>query len=168
MLVSLRLLSPLFSMVVTPHGSLVVEELDRGRGGVLYPPFFFLLITQNLSVILKKALAIDLVQGFNNNLHKNFNHLMFTDDLILITNASRKIARNCLMCLNPYHYLRGQKSNPTKSNLFLPSWCNQTLARGIFRILGISQGSFPFTYLGDPISPKRLLASHFNSITSKV
>lgn len=93
---------------------------------------------------------------------------MFADDLILITKASRKTARNCLLCLDLYHNLTGQKPNPRKSRFYLPSQANQTIAKSISRILGFFQGNFPFIYIGCSISPKRLPAAQFNSITNKV
>lgn len=44
----------------------------------------------------------------------NINHLMFTDDLILITMASRKSVRISLFCLNMYANITGQKPNLLK------------------------------------------------------
>lgn len=109
-----------------------------------------------------------MVPGYNVNLSHNFNHLMFADDLILVTNASRLSARNIRLCLNIYQHLTGQKPNLLKSEIFFPSWCNKKISLAISRILGIKVGSFPFTYLGIPISPKKLLVKNFYFLHEKV
>lgn len=88
------------------------------RQGDPISPLLFILITQNLSTILNHVLRINFLSGFDPNLPKNFNHLMFADDLILITNASRLAARNILFCLNLYASISGQKANTLKSAIF--------------------------------------------------
>lgn len=86
--------------------------------------------------------------------------LMFADDLILITKASRLSARNSLFCLNLYANITDQKPNLNKSSIFLPTWFNKRVSKAIASILGIKLvGSFPFTYLGAPVSPFHLLVS---------
>lgn len=119
---------------------------NRGiRQGDPIFPLFFLLVTQNLSTILNKVLSLTLVSRFNLAISHDSNHLMFVDDLLLITKASRKTARNCLMCLNIYHSITGQKPNLNKLAVYFPSWCNKKLSNSISHILGINQGSFPFS-----------------------
>lgn len=93
---------------------------------------------------------------------------MFTDDLILVTNTSRKNGRNFLSRLNLYHKLTGQKPNLQKSAIFLSSWCNSKIAKAISKILGIKLGNFPFTYLGIPISPRKLSISQLNFLPTRV
>lgn len=93
---------------------------------------------------------------------------MFVDDLILVTKASHKTARNRLMCLNIYQTLTNQKPNLNKSAIYFPSSSYKKLSNYISHILGMNLGSFPFTYLGIPISLKRLLISQLNALTSKV
>lgn len=73
-----------------------------------------------------------------------------------------------ICCLNIYKELTGQKPNLNKSAIFLPSWCNPQIAKAISRILGINLGSFPFTYLGAPISPKCLMVNLLNFLPNRV
>lgn len=108
-----------------------------------------------------------MIPGFNTNLI-NFNHLMFANDLILISRASWKSARNCLFCLNPYFDLTRQKPNLTKSAIYLPSWVNKHLALSISRILNVKLDTILFIYLGVPISPKKLSVSNCSSLVRKV
>lgn len=92
---------------------------------------------------------------------------MFTNDFILVTKASRKTARNYLLYLNLYQKLTGQTPNLLKSAIFLPSWCNNMVAKAISTILGIKLGQFPFTYIRISISPRRLLVSQFNFLPNR-
>lgn len=142
---------------------------SRGiRQGDLISPLLFLLVTQNLSTIFNKDLSLNLVLRLNQNLPRNFNHLMFVDDLITISKATRQTTKNCLLCLNIYHDIIGQKPNLNKLAIYLPSWCNKKIANSISMILGIKLGNFSFIYLGASISPKRLHIAHFNFITNRV
>lgn len=166
--INVCLSSASFSVLVNGHNSDWFSSSRGVRQGNPISLLLFLLVTQNLSAILSKALDLQLVLGFYNSLPRNFNHLMFTDDLILIIKTSRKATRNSLFCFNLYHNLTGQKSNPKKSQFYLPSWANKSIAKSISRILGFSQGNFPLIYLGVPISPKCLPAAQFTSITNKV
>lgn len=104
--------------------------------------------------------------SFNNNVPRNLNRL------ILTSKASRSTTRNCLLCLNIYQSITGQKSNLQKFAIFLPSWCNSKVAKAISRVLGIKMGSlmwsFPFFYLGAPISPKKPLIRHLQFLTDHV
>ncbi|XP_039142194.1 uncharacterized protein LOC120279334 [Dioscorea cayenensis subsp. rotundata] len=63
---------------------------------------------------------------------------VWQDDLILVTKASRHKARYCLICLNLYENLTG-----------------------------IKLGTFPFKYLGIPISPKHLSINQLSYMPDK-
>lgn len=91
---------------------------------------------------------------FDERLNTNFNHLVFVDDLIIITRAPRIAARNCKLCPDIYSKLIGQQENPDKSTTI---WGNSRVSSAIKTILGMKLGSFLFKYLGGLISPKRLL-----------
>lgn len=43
---------------------------------------------------------------------------MYTDDLILISHASRKTAHNIKLCLSIYEHLTNQKDNVSKFEIF--------------------------------------------------
>lgn len=80
--------------------------------------YLFILISQNLTSMLNFALRHNLIPGFNSNNHYNFNHLMFVDDLVLVTRASRWAAQNIKLCLSIYAQLTGQNSNFSVLDLF--------------------------------------------------
>ncbi|XP_039113706.1 uncharacterized protein LOC120249264 [Dioscorea cayenensis subsp. rotundata] len=93
---------------------------------------------------------------------------MYADDLILVTIASRKVARFVKLCLQIYGQLTGQVANSAKSEVFFPSWANGRVIQSICAILSFQQGSFPFTYLGVLISPRRLAQTCFRGMVEKV
>lgn len=127
----------------------------------------FLLVTQNLSIILNHALHTDFLCRFDSNLSHNINHFMFTDDLILISKASRMSAINIMFCIKLYANISDQNPNHNKSAIYLPSWFNSKVSKSISSILDFKLVKFPFTYLGAPISPFCLPVNHFNSLVMK-
>lgn len=69
---------------------------------------------------------------------------MFADDLIIITCASRPVARACKLVLEMYRNLTSHMPNLNKSNVYFPSWVNKKVRRAIMKILGTQVGVFPF------------------------
>lgn len=59
-----------------------------------FSPLLFILVTQNLSTIMSHALLLYMILGLDFDLRFNFDQVMFTDDLILITKASKLKAGN--------------------------------------------------------------------------
>lgn len=104
-----------FSFVLNGHHSSWISSSRGVRQGDPISPLLFLLVLQNLSAIFNKAISLNLVPGCNNNLPRNYNHLIFADDLLLVTFASRKNAHNILLYLNLFYSLSGQKVNLKKS-----------------------------------------------------
>lgn len=100
-----------FSFLINGHPSKWIYSSRGVRQGDPISPLFFLLVTQNLLAILNHTLHINFFSGFDPELSLNFNHLMFVDDLILITKASRQSAKNILFCLNLYANFSGQHPN---------------------------------------------------------
>lgn len=109
-----------------------------------------------------------MIPGFNPNLRYNFNHLMYVNDLILVSRASRITARNINLCLSIYGNLTGHTPNRSKSAVYFPSWFNKRVANSICSIHAFHPASFPITYLGVLVSPKRLALAVFNSMIDKI
>lgn len=59
-----------------------------------------------------------MILGIDNRLSTNFNHLMYADDLIIFSNATRTIARNINLCLGIYYRLTHQRPNNCKSAIY--------------------------------------------------
>lgn len=106
--------------------------------------------------------------GFSKELNYDFNYLMYADDLILMTSAIRKAAKNINLCLDIYSSLTVQKPNTLKYEIYFPDWFNHHVAKSICQILKFKKGNLPFTFFGVLISSKRLALSHFDNIIRKV
>lgn len=118
--------------------------------------------------MLKYGLYCGKIPGFNHHLRSNFNHLMYVDDLVLITHASRAAARNINFCLSIYSSLIGQHPNLSKSQIFFPSWFNKHVSKRICSIIKLKPASFPFIYLGILVSPKRLAVASFKPMVDRI
>ena len=90
------------------------------RQGIPISPYLFILISQNLTAIINYVLRTNMVLGFDIRLLNNFNHLMYADDLILITEASRLAAKNIKFCVSIYSQLTSQNPNTSKSVIYFP------------------------------------------------
>ncbi|XP_039130816.1 uncharacterized protein LOC120267185 [Dioscorea cayenensis subsp. rotundata] len=123
-----------------------------------------------ISKILANRLKLVLPNliGFDMRLRSNFNHLMFADDLVIITQMSRKAARSIKICLDFYGKISGQVANVSKSAIYYPTWASKRVASRICSILNFSAATFPFRYLGILISPKRLAKSTFAALIDNI
>lgn len=109
-----------------------------------------------------------MIPGFNSSLQSNFNHLMYADDLILISFATKKVACNMNKCLAIYYRITRQKANNLKSAILFSDRFTPRLMKGILNIIAFKIGSFPFTYIGVLISTKKLAIFHFDSMIDRV
>ena len=76
-------------------------------------------------------LKLVMIPRFDIMLLNKFNHLMFADDLILISNANRSITHNVNTCFSIYFQLSGQRPNSSKPTIYFLDWSNKKLSRGI-------------------------------------
>ncbi|XP_039120948.1 uncharacterized protein LOC120257557 [Dioscorea cayenensis subsp. rotundata] len=157
-----------FSFLINGQPSTWIKSTRGVRQGDPISSYLFILVSQNLTSMLNYALRHNLIPGFSKHLKYNFNHLMYVDDLVLITRASRRSARFIISCLNFYGKLTGQSPNLSKSAVYFPSWFNKFVAKRICIILKFQAASFPIKYLGVFISPKRLAKTVFDFMTDNI
>ncbi|XP_039127505.1 uncharacterized protein LOC120263608 [Dioscorea cayenensis subsp. rotundata] len=150
-----------------PRRMLVKVDIEKAYDTLNWKPSDCL-VALNLVAILNKARSLDLIPGFSSRLRNNFNHLMYADDLMLVSAASRKSARNICFCLTMYAHLTGQFPNKLKSEIYFPEWFNNQVSTRICKILNFRLGKVPFTYLGVLISHKRLATAHFDSMINRM
>ena len=114
------------------------------------------------------ALNQNYIPSFDSRLSTNFNHLLFADDLIIVTQASRAAARHCMLCLGYYSSLIGQCPNPSKYGVYFPSSLNRRVALSIKNILGMNSGNYPYKYLGVQISPCNILDNQYQFMIDRM
>lgn len=157
-----------FSFLINVQHSSWIHSTCGFRQGDPISSYLFILVSQILTTKLNYALNRNYIPSFDSTLNINFNHLMYADDLILISHASRCVARNFNLCLSMYDKLTGQHSNFNKLAVYLPTWFNRRVAKSICSILNFNQASFPISYLGVLITPKRLEIASFNPMISTI
>ena len=116
---------------------------------------------------MNHALNSNYIPGFDNRLNNNFNHLLFTEDFIVVSKAFSAVAKACLACLHLYQQATSQMANLNKSTIHLPSWCNKKIDWSISTILRMKPGSFPFKYFGVPINPNWMAINYFQFLIDR-
>ena len=82
-------------------------------------------------------------------------HLEFDDDLLLFCRADVGSVGVLYSCLSEFFEMSGLRANMDKSLVFVDGVSAQVRGQ-ICGLLGFGEGSFPTTYLGYPLHPKRL------------
>lgn len=114
--------TPSYSLLINGHPSKSIKVSKGVWQGDPLSSYLFILVSQNLTALLNYALKYGKVTPC-----PLLSHLMYTDDLVLITKSFRSVARNINFSLSIYPKLTGQKPNQNKSAVFLLSWLNKNL-----------------------------------------
>ena len=104
-------------------------------------------MSQNLTVILNHARSLGMFPDFDTKLTNNFNHLMYAENLILISKASKPVAKNIKLCVSIYFKFISKNPNNSKSVIYFPKWLNKRLTRSISNTLDFNIGTFLSIYL---------------------
>lgn len=98
-------------------------------------------------------------------------HLLYADDVIVFCRATQANCRALLRIFTQYAAWSGQVFNPQKSRAYFSTYISRARRLRMCRLLGIVEGSLPFTYLGVPLfrgAPRvRHLQALADSIISK-
>ncbi|PKU79785.1 Putative ribonuclease H protein [Dendrobium catenatum] len=135
------------------------------RQGCPLSPLLFCIAMDGLSNILTDPAY---PHNFKGIYCKDFyiNHLMYADDLLMMGESSRENANMLKTCLKHFATISGLHINPSKSAIIFSS--NDPNNQTICEELGIHNINLHLTYLGIPISPKRLKTTHFQPLLSKI
>ena len=90
-------------------------------------------------------------------------HLAFADDVILLCRGDNKSVGCLLGALQGFGLVSGLVINPAKSSIYFGGIKN-SVKQSLLQETNFCEGSFPFRYLGVPLSPHRLLASQFSPL----
>jgi hypothetical protein len=137
------------------------------RQGDPLSPYLFIVCMEYLSMMLHMA---SLSLGFRFHPKCDFLgifHLVFADDVILLSRGDIHFVTSLFQQLAIFGRTSGLEINANKSSIYFGGVSNN-MKQLILLDTGFAEGSFPFRYLGVPLSPHRLLASQFSPLLQKL
>ena len=131
---------------------------------ILLSPFNFVLVIEYWSLCMDIALASGRILSIRRGPHNYVTHL-FADDILVFIKTNKSASTEIKHVLCDLEVKTGLSFNESKSKIFFSKSCsNRSLIKNI---LGFSEGSFPFKYLGMPLSPTYLKARHYSSMQTE-
>nr|CAD1819928.1 unnamed protein product [Ananas comosus var. bracteatus] len=136
------------------------------RQGDPLSPLLFILCVDVLFRMFHRATSHGLLpdQGIGN---VRIQALQFADDLLIFLDGSPRTAAVTKLILDEFSNCSGLKINYDKSSL-TPIHLTDVQALSLARSFGCEVKGFPLTYLGLPLSPKRLCRSDYMPLIEKV
>ncbi|XP_056695481.1 uncharacterized protein [Spinacia oleracea] len=94
-------------------------------------------------------------------------HLMFVDDLLIFCRADPISIDMMLSSFKNFPLASGLEANMDKSNIYVGGVYGEDKAE-ILNVVSIPEGTFPFRYLGVPLSTKKLKYNQCRPLIEKV
>lgn len=143
----------------------------NGRGlrqGDPISPILFNFVDDVLSCLLDRAASAGhITPVIFHLLPHGITHLQYVDDTIILVELNDSCLTNHKFILLCFEALSGLKINFSKSEVIVTRVKDNEALR-VSQLLNCSLGSFPFKYLGLPISLFHLCAKEFKPLVSKV
>ncbi|KAJ9553900.1 hypothetical protein OSB04_017945 [Centaurea solstitialis] len=158
------------SMSVLINGS-PTKEFLMGKGlwqGDPLAPFLFLLVAENLHLLMEEAKEKGLFEGIvvgDDGLV--ISHLQFADDAIFFGKWSVRNLRNLIKILDCFHAISGLRINMRKSKIFGVGVLEEEVQEWATGA-GCDGGSFPLMYLGLPVGASMHRKNAWKPVVEKV
>ncbi|ONI06623.1 hypothetical protein PRUPE_5G070700 [Prunus persica] len=121
------------------------------RQGDPLSPYLFLIVSEVLSLMIKKACEANHLQGLKfGRSGPTLSHLLFADDALFFIRANTQNCRNMRLLLDGYCRASGQQINFGKSSLFFSPNTPASIRTQLGAILGMTMVDDPGKYLGLP------------------
>ena len=130
------------------------------RQGDPLSPYLFLICMEYFSRMLGMASQQHAFHFHPKCAPHHICHLAFADDVLLLCRGDVSSVQILVEQLHAFGRASGLHINAAKSFIYFGG-VGDSLKHTILQASGFSEGSFPFKYLGVPLSPHRLLASQF-------
>ena len=132
-------------------------------------PFIFLICTEGLNGLIKKAERNGDIHGFSLcRRGPKLTHLLFVDDSLLFCKATMEECGKVLNMLSDYEDASGQKINKSKTTLFFSKAMDSAIKDQIQEAWGVPEIMQYEKYLGLPSFVGRGKKASFNSIKERV
>ena len=143
---------------------------SRGiRQGDPLSPFLFLLCTEGLNGLIKRAESDGDIHGFSLcRRGPKLTHLLFIDDSLLFCRANMEECGKVLEILNMYEMASGQKVNRSKTSLFFSKCTSAELKHDIKVALSVPEIIQYERYLGLPSFVGKWKKASFSYIKERV
>ncbi|KAL9667706.1 hypothetical protein QQ045_002070 [Rhodiola kirilowii] len=138
------------------------------QGDPLFPSLFVVAM-EWLSKVLNAGVSHGVLKPFITKCRSvQVNHLLFADDLLIFTNGAKDSVRKLLDILGDFCTISGQKLNPAKSIIIIPSSFPGERKTEVMWISGFVEGALPVQYLGAPLFRGRVRIDMFNHLVESV
>ena len=137
------------------------------RKGDPLSPVLFNIVADMLAVLVSRARDNDQIKGVVPHLiDEGLSILQYADDTIIFLENDLEQAKNLKLLLCAFEELSGLKINFHKSELFCLGQAKANVTEYI-HLFGCREGSFPFKYLGIPMSHQKLTSKGRSQIEEK-
>jgi hypothetical protein len=141
------------------------------RQGDPLSPLLFDLVVDALALVLKKASGAEYIKGVISHLLPggvtHLQYVQYSDDTMIMIEKDDTSITNLKFLLICFELLSGLKINYHKSEAIVMGVSTQEQTR-VANLLNCKEGSFPFKYLGFPISDKKLTIAELESVVAIV
>jgi hypothetical protein len=149
-----------------------VDPYFRNKRGVRQgdpiSPLLFDLVVDALALILSKTNAAGHIKGvISHLLPGGITHLQYADDTMILIKKNDTSIANLKFILICFELLLGVKINYHKSEVIIMGVSPQEQAR-VDNLLNCQEGSFPFHYLGFPMSYKKHTIAEMEPVVATV
>ena len=156
--------------VVINGGKSEYFKPSRGlRQGDPLSPYLFILYQEVLSRFIEHDLKLKNIVGIKSSISgPMISHVMYADDIILFTKASRKDAESLVKTLEKYCCWSSQAINRSKSGVFFSKHTQSNARRSIKGILQVKSLKKDAVYLGAPMFLSRAPSKDFAFLEDKL
>ena len=159
------------SMSILLNGSpLKPFKMEKGlRQGDPLSPYLFILVSEALVCLLKKADDMNLIKALHIGKAKvSLKHLQFADDTRIFAPRNSLCITNYFRILDVFAMMSGLSLNYSKSCFISWNFSDHGWARDIARSVGCLHSTCPFTYLGFPLRDHMNRSSAWKPAVKKI